>query len=506
VLLHGPPGVGKSAAVAAVAAEFGAAVHPITAASIFGAFTGQSERRLREAFAAAAADTAAGRAAVVFLDDVDALCPRRRAGSQHEARVVGQLLTLMDGAQAGARRAREDAAPGGGGGGGGAAAAPGARGHLVVIAATSRPASLDPALRRPGRLDREVAVPVPAAAARAAILRLAAARMPLAGDVDLRAVAARCHGYTGADLGALCREAATAAIADGLAAAAAAAAAAPSTSGAGPAPLPPVTAAHFSAALALVGPSVARGTARAFPPASWDDVGGLEDVKKRLRQAVEWPLAHAAAFARLGLSPPRGVLLHGPPGCAKTTLARAAAAASGATFVPLAGAELYSMYVGEGEAALREAFRAARLAAPAIVFVDELDTLVGRRGGGGGTAGRNDASARILSTFLTEMDGLEAAQGVLVLATTNRPHAIDPALLRCAAAGREGGREGGRGHLRNRKTGVKCGPRPAPPRRPAGPRRALPSPPCAAGSPRAWGALSPRGLSHVAAAAPADDE
>lgn len=196
------------------------------------------------------------------------------------------------------------------------------------------------------------------------------------------------------------------------------------------APPRPVSASDFEAARSKVGASIARGAAREFPPAHWDDIGGCQEAKRRLIQAVEWPLTRGDALKRLGLKPPRGVLLHGPPGCAKTTLARAAATASGATFIPLIGSELYSMWVGEGEAALREAFRRARLASPAIIFVDEIDAVVGKRPAGVGAAKDNDASARLLSTFLTEMDGMELATGVLVLATTNRPKALDPALLR----------------------------------------------------------------------------
>jgi SpoVK/Ycf46/Vps4 family AAA+-type ATPase len=443
LLLHGPPGCGKSAAVRAVAAEAGASLHVVTAATIFGAYTGESEAALRGAFAAAEAAAAAAAAtaaaagappgaapaAVLFLDEADALCPRRSAARPHEARVAAQLLTLLDGA-----------ARGGGGGGGGA-------GRVVVVAATARPDALDAALRRPGRLDREVGVPPPDAAGRAAILALLAARLPLAPGVDLGAVAARCHGYSGADLGALCREAAGAAVAAAVAARQRenslridgennGAAGAATTANDAPLTIPPLAEADFLAAMGRVGASAARGAAAAFPPAAWGDVGGLEDIKRRLRQAVVWPSRHAGAFARLGLAPPRGVLLHGPPGCAKTTLARAAATASGATFIPLSGPTLYSMYVGEGEAALREAFRRARLAAPAIVFVDELDAVVGARGEGSSSGGGADgeggvsASARLLATFLTEMDGLEAARGVLVLAATNRPGAVDAALLR----------------------------------------------------------------------------
>ncbi|KAK9843703.1 hypothetical protein WJX81_003048 [Elliptochloris bilobata] len=366
VLLHGPPGCGKTAVVRAIAGELGAYVHELPASAVFGAHTGESERRLRDAFAAAAAAAAPGRPAVLLLDEADALAPRRDAHRPHEARVVAQLLTLLDGA----------------------ASASGAAGRLTVVAATSRPHALDPALRRPGRLDHEVAVPVPSARARAAILALHAARLPLAPDVDLETLSSAAIGYSGADLAALCREAAM---------------------------------------RALVRPSITRGWEAELAPAAWGDIGGLERVKARLRQAVEWPLAHAGAFQRLGLAAPRGVLLHGPPGCCKTTLARAAASATNARLQVLSGAQLFSAYVGEGEARLRAAFARARQAAPAILFIDEIDAVGGRRENDGGGSG---ASARLLSALLTEMDGLELAIGVLVLAATNRPAALDAALVR----------------------------------------------------------------------------
>ncbi|KAK9812818.1 hypothetical protein WJX72_004297 [[Myrmecia] bisecta] len=406
LLLHGPPGCGKTLLVRSVAQEFGALVHSVSAASIFGAYTGESEQRLREAFEAAHADAAAGRPTVVFLDEIDALCPRRDAGKQHEARVVAQLLTLLDGA--GGRRA--------------------SAGHLSVVAATNRPNAIDPALRRPGRLDREVAISVPNLQDRAAILQLHARALPLGGNVDLAGLAAACHGYSGADLAALCREAAMHAMASD-----AEAFLEGRSDSAGVSLTGHVSQGDFQAAMQRVGPSITRGSEVDVPAVRWEDIGGLEEVKRRLQQAVEWPLLHEAAFKRLGLAPPRGVLLHGPPGCCKTTLARAAATASKATLLALSGAQLYSMYVGEGEALLRDIFKRARLAAPSIVFLDEVDAVAGRRAEGQGTAnggGGAEAGVRLLSALLTEMDGMELATGVLVLAATNRPQAIDPALMR----------------------------------------------------------------------------
>lgn len=380
-------------------AEFGASLHPVAAGAVFGAYVGESERRLRDAFAAAGAEAAKGGLAVVFLDEVDALCPRREGQRQHEARVTAQLLALLDGAAGHCG----GAAPGAGGG------------RVVVVAATNRPNALDPALRRPGRLDREVAVPVPGPEQRAAILRLggpaawqrccvlpgmtgvrrgyilchsrprpllaparpfpqSATRRPappirharlhtrglaLAPDVNLRAIAAACHGYSGADLAALAREAAMAAFSSAAAVAAAGAAGfaalgphghsgscgaavglegAAAAGGASADGL--VRAADFDTAAQRVGPSIVRGQQAEAAAVSWDDIGGYDAIKRRLQQATEWPLQRAAAFARLGLQAPRGVLLHGPPGCSKTMLARAAAAASGATFLPLSCAQV----------------------------------------------------------------------------------------------------------------------------------------------------------------------
>ncbi|KAL4433563.1 hypothetical protein ABPG75_000004 [Micractinium tetrahymenae] len=416
ILLHGPPGCGKTAAVHAVARQCGAVVHLVTAASIVGAFTGESERRLREAFAAATKDAARGRCVVILLDEVDALCPIRTSARQHEARIVGQLLTLLDGSAT--LNPREQAAVQGGGQQGGQAP-----GHILVFGTTSRPNALDPALRRPGRLEREILMSVPDVAARASILWMLTRKLPLDESVDLQRLAHDTHGYTGADLRALCREAAMHAISTAATAGAPQVAEGASTlqpieparrkGMAGAAIVPDATehgaldanqgnrgnapadgarqqqqhahllqrlsAADFAAALKQVGPSMARGSAVEFEATSWGEIGGLEAVKHKLKQAVEWPLRHADAFQRLGLTVPRGVLLHGPPGCSKTTLVRAAASASGATFISLLGAQLYSMYVGEGEALLRETFRRARLVAPSIVFFDELDSLVGKR-------------------------------------------------------------------------------------------------------------------------------
>eukprot|EP00879_Flechtneria_rotunda_P009372 GHRR01009812.1.p1 GENE.GHRR01009812.1~~GHRR01009812.1.p1 ORF type:complete len:539 (+),score=230.52 GHRR01009812.1:983-2599(+) len=424
MLLHGPPGCGKTLLVKAVAEEFGAVLHTVTPGSVFGAYLGESERRLREVFEAAAADAASGQLVIVFLDEVDALCPRRGSAGgsrQHEARVVAQLLTLLDGAgalEATAAAETELATVGHGAISRDFDTAGRQQGRMVVIAATNRPNALDPALRRPGRLDREVTISVPDATQRAQILRLHCQGLAISPDVDVHSIASSCHGYSGADLAALVREAAMHALSSaaacilgsGAAASQVAASADSSTSDLGL-----VTHENFAAAMQRVGPSIVRGAAVEVAPVGWEQVGGYSNIKKRLQQAVEWPLRHAGVFKRLGLSPPRGVLLHGPPGCSKTMLARAAATGSKATFIPLSCAQLYGLYVGEGEAQLRDTFRRARLASPAIIFLDEADALAPKRGEDGGVdaaaGGGPDAGLRLLSTLLTEIDGLEETQG-----------------------------------------------------------------------------------------------
>ncbi|KAK8699693.1 hypothetical protein V6N13_115776 [Hibiscus sabdariffa] len=287
----------------------------------------------------------------------------------------------------------------------------------------SRVDAIDPALRRSERFDDEVEVTTPNEEERILkvlklychFFQLYTKKVPLDPSVDLQVVAASCNGYVGADLEALCREATMSAVkrstdlGENLVAVS-------------------LTVEDWKHAKSVVGPSITRGVAVDIPKLSWDDIGGLKDLKKKLQQAVEWPIKHSAAFARLGISPVRGILLHGPPGCSKTTLAKAAAHAAQASFFSLSGAELYSMYVGEGEALLRNTFRRARLAAPSIIFFDEADVVAAKRGG----SSRNSSAVgeRLLSTLLTEMDGLEQANGILVLAATNRPHAIDAALMR----------------------------------------------------------------------------
>ncbi|MCO5608941.1 hypothetical protein L7F22_063159 [Adiantum nelumboides] len=320
-------------------------------------------------------------------------CIRR----QHESRLVAQLLTLMDDKKLYSSKSR-----------------------AVVVAATNRINSIDPALRRPGRFDREIEITAPNGQERFEILKLHGSRLPLDASVELRSVADMCNGYVGADLAALCREAAMVSLRRSLRE-----------------PLhcntqQTLKMEDWEQAHLMVGPSIVRGAVADVPKVLWDDIGGLSELKKKLRQAVEWPIQHADALARLGLKPVRGVLLYGPPGCSKTTLVKAAAHAAKANLFSLSGAELYSMFVGEGEALLRETFRRARLVAPSIVFFDEADAIAAKREGGDqkSTGTENSVGEKLLSTLLTEIDGLELAQGVLVLGATNRPRSIDGALMR----------------------------------------------------------------------------
>lgn len=399
LLLHGPPGTGKTEAVRAVADEAGVETLSVSSGDIVGAYAGESEKRLRKVFERARRDVKRGKPCVIMIDELDVLCPTRQGSTAHENRIVAQLLTLMDGAG----DSNDVAVP--------------------VVATTSRPNAIDPALRRPGRFDREVEMSLPNAGQRVDILKLHAATLPLDDDVDFAAVSQDSKGYSGADIAALCREAAMCAIKR-------------RTSDVvigGADQEMKISAADFQAARSRIRASVVRGLAIELPPITWDDIGGLDDVKKRLRQAVEWPLHHADAFRRLGLRPPKGILLHGPPGCAKTTLARAAATASGATVITLTAADVFSKYLGDGEKILRSTFSKARKSAPAVLLLDEIDGMCGSRGDGA-SEGAHDVATRLLSVFLTEMDGLDstptASGGVLVVATTNRPQSLDPALTR----------------------------------------------------------------------------
>jgi transitional endoplasmic reticulum ATPase len=393
VLFYGPPGTGKTLLAKAVANESGAYFIAINGPEIMSKFYGESEQRLREIFEEAQKNAPA----IIFIDEIDAIAPKREeVTGEVEKRVVAQLLALMDGLKE--------------------------RGQVIVIAATNRPDDIDPALRRPGRFDREIAFPVPDKRARREILQVHTRNMPLAEDVNLDELAEVTHGFTGADLAALCREAAMRALRRYL----------PKIdieSERIPAEVlkeMKVTRADFFEALKDIQPSALREVYIEVPEVHWDDIGGLEEVKQQLREAVEWPLKHPEYFKEMGIDPPKGILLYGPPGTGKTLLAKAVATESEANFIGVKGPEVLSKWVGESERAIREIFRKARQAAPCVVFFDEIDSIAPRRGQ------RFDSGVtdRIVNQLLTEMDGLERLEGVVVIAATNRPDVLDPALLR----------------------------------------------------------------------------
>ncbi|CAL5068690.1 unnamed protein product [Urochloa decumbens] len=394
LLLHGPPGTGKTSLVRAIVRECNAHLIMIYPYSVHKAHVGEGEKFLREAFAEAYSQASRGKPAVIFIDEIDAICPCRNNRRENEARIVGQLLTLMDGNKKSSKMLP----------------------HIVVVASTNRVNDIDPALRRGGRFESEVEVTVPTVEERLQILKLYAKNLHLDEKVDLQIIAASCNGYVGADLEALSREAAKLAYRRMVDR---------------DEKVLKLLMEDWESARSKMGPSMTRGATKEISIVSWDDIGGLKDLKKELQKAVEWPIKHAAGFERLGITPVRGVLLHGPPGCSKTTLAKAAAHASQASFFSLSGAELYSKYVGEGEALLRRTFQKARLASPSIIFFDEADAIAPKRAGpGGNSCGSITVGERLLSTLLTEMDGLELAAGIIVLAATNRPNAIDAALMR----------------------------------------------------------------------------
>jgi transitional endoplasmic reticulum ATPase len=394
VLLYGPPGCGKTLLARAVAHETEANFFSINGPEIIHKFYGESEANLRKLF-----DEAARKApSIIFLDEIDAIAPRReRVVGDVEKRVVAQLLALMDGLSQ--------------------------RQHVIVLAATNLPNALDPALRRPGRFDREISIPIPDQRGRQEIVEIHSRGMPLAGDVDLGQVAAITHGFVGADLEALCREAGMIALRRLL----------PEIDFSQPYVPDEMLArlqvrmGDFKEALREVEPSAVREVFVEVPNVTWNDVGGLDEIKQRLREAVQWPLLHPELFESLRLAPPKGALLSGPPGCGKTLLAKALATEAAVNFVSVKGPELLSMYVGESERGLRDVFRKARQAAPCIIFFDEIDALASTRSRGGNDSG---VAARVLSQLLTELDGIEELKGVFVLAATNRADLLDPALLR----------------------------------------------------------------------------
>ncbi|KAJ2471509.1 AAA+-type ATPase [Coemansia sp. RSA 2322] len=407
VLLFGPPGTGKTLIARAVAAESQAHVHVINGAEIVNKYYGETEARLRDIFDEARRKSPS----IVFIDEVDALCPKRdTSDAEADKRIVATLLTLMDGI---ADRSGD---------------------RVVVIGATNRPNAIDPALRRPGRFDREVEVPIPSPAARLQILRkkLAATPSDLSAE-QLEAVAATTHGFVGADIEALVREAAVIAIkrhslATGLTAGATGQSESRSSERL-QSRLEQLRIEHADvvSALRLVRPSTMREVTLEIPNVKWSDIGGQHETKQLLKESVEWPLKHPEAFQRMGIRPPKGVLLYGPPGCSKTLTAKALATEAGLNFIAVRGPELFSKWVGESEKAVREVFRKARAAAPAIVFFDEIDALTVKRGAAGDGSSVAD---RVLSQLLTELDGIEPLVNVTVVAATNRPDVIDAGILR----------------------------------------------------------------------------
>jgi len=394
VLLHGPPGCGKTLIARAIAHETEANFFSVSGPEIIHKFYGESEAHLRKIFDEA---TRQG-PSIIFLDEIDAIAPRReQVVGEVEKRVVAQLLALMDGLNK--------------------------RQNVIVIGATNIPNALDPALRRPGRFDREITIPIPDRHGRLAILEIHSRGMPMSEDVDMNHLADITHGFVGADLEALCREAAMICLRDILAEIDFSLAQIPYESMA----KLEVQMDHFLAAMQEVEPSAIREVFVEVPNVRWTDVGGLAGLKQRLTEAVEWPLHYPELFAQAGVQPPKGILLTGPPGCGKTLVAKAIANESQVNFISVKGPALLSKYVGESERQMREVFRKARQAAPCIVFFDEVDSLIPVRGSG---LSDSPVTDRVLSQFLAELDGLEELKGVLVLAATNRPDRLDPAVLR----------------------------------------------------------------------------
>ncbi len=393
VLLFGPPGTGKTLIAKAVANESGAHFISIAGPEVISKYYGESEQRLREIFEEAQQNAPA----IVFIDELDSIAPRREeVTGEVERRVVAQLLTMMDGLKE--------------------------RGQVVVIGATNRVDAIDPALRRPGRFDREIDIGVPNETDRMEILRIHTRGMPLSEDVDLETLAQQTHGYVGADLAALAREGAIRALRRYLPEIDLEADEIPQEM----LDRMRVTMADFKEALKDVGPSAMREVLLEVPHTTWDDIGGLESVKQEVREAVEYPLTSRRKFEDFGIEPPKGVLLYGPPGTGKTLIAKAVATESGANFIPVRGPQLLSKWVGESERAVREVFKKARQVAPSIIFFDELDAIAPDRSLEMGT----HVAESVLNQILTEMDGLMELRGVAILGATNRPDLVDPALLR----------------------------------------------------------------------------
>ncbi|XP_046838255.1 transitional endoplasmic reticulum ATPase TER94 [Vespa crabro] len=395
ILLYGPPGTGKTLIARAVANETGAFFFLINGPEIMSKLAGESESNLRKAFEEAEKNSPA----IIFIDELDAIAPKReKTHGEVERRIVSQLLTLMDGMKQSS--------------------------HVIVMAATNRPNSIDGALRRFGRFDREIDIGIPDATGRLEILRIHTKNMKLADDVDLEEIAAETHGHVGADLASLCSEAALQQIrekmdlidleddhidAEVLSSLA-------------------VTMENFKYAMSKSSPSALRETIVEVPTVTWDDIGGLQNVKMELQELVQYPVEHPDKFLKFGMQPSRGVLFYGPPGCGKTLLAKAIANECQANFISVKGPELLTMWFGESEANVRDVFDKARSAAPCVLFFDELDSIAKSRGGTVGDAG--GAADRVINQILTEMDGMGAKKNVFIIGATNRPDIIDPAILR----------------------------------------------------------------------------
>jgi len=392
VLLHGPPGTGKTLIAKAVANESGANFYTINGPEIMSKFYGQSEENLRKIFEEAEKNAPS----IIFIDEIDAIAPKRsEVHGEVERRVVSQMLTLMDGLKG--------------------------RGKLIVIGATNLPDALDPALRRPGRFDREIRIDAPDREGRKEILQIHTRGMPLKDGTKLEDLAEFTYGYVGADLAALAREAAMNALRRYL----------PEIDLEKPIPVKilekmEVTLDDFKSAHRGIEPSAMREFLVEVPKVTWDEVGGLENAKQQLKESVEWPLTKPEVFSRLGIEPPTGVLLYGPPGTGKTLLAKAVAHESKANFISIKGPEVMSKWVGESEKAVRELFKKARQVAPTIVFLDELDSIAPMRG----TDTGSHVTDSVVNQLLTSIDGLESMEGVTVIGATNRPDIIDPSLLR----------------------------------------------------------------------------
>src|SRR5574341_1751910 len=401
-LLHGPPGTGKTLLAKAVANETNAHFASISGPEIMSKYYGESEARLREIFK----ESRENAPAIIFVDEIDSIAPKREeVTGEVERRVVSQLLSLMDGLES--------------------------RGKVIVIAATNRPNAIDPALRRPGRFDREIEIKVPDKAGRLEILQIHSHNMPLGSDVSLEKIGAVTHGFVGADLEYLCKEAAMKCLRRVL----------PELNLEDEKLSPEVlnklivTKADFENAVKEVMPSAMREVYLESPDIPWSAIGGLDEVKRELQEAVEWPLRYPDLYTKLGHTMPKGILMHGPSGTGKTMLAKAVATESEANFISVRGPELLSKWVGESERGIREIFRRARQAAPCVVFFDEIDSIAPTRAGGGDAGGGGGGSwtgstDRMLSQLLTEMDGVQKMEGVIIMAATNRGDIIDPALLR----------------------------------------------------------------------------